>query len=142
VAEPTAADILDHLANNGSRSRALLGGRIETLDPATGFARMAFTTSPDLLTPLGVVQGGFVCAMLDEAMAMAALANAKLTMWAPTLELKASFIAPAKAGTLYAEGRVVRMGKSVAFLEAVLKDAAGQLVATASSTARMVPRER
>ncbi|MBM3505041.1 MAG: PaaI family thioesterase [Alphaproteobacteria bacterium] len=137
----TNDEIRDQLANSGSRSRALLGGRFVALDAAAGTVRMAFDAGPDLITPTGVVQGGFVCAMLDETMAMAALANTNLTMWAPTLELKTSFIGPAQKGTLYCDGRVIRMGKSVAFLEGTLSDGQGQLVATASATARMIPRK-
>ena len=47
---------------------------------------------------------------------------------------------PAAAGRLLGHGRVVHRGKTIAFLEGTLSDPDGQLLATATSTVRIVKR--
>jgi acyl-coenzyme A thioesterase PaaI-like protein len=49
-----------------------------------------------------------------------------------------SFLAPSLAGKFRAEGRVLQLGKSIAFLEASLFNAEGELTATSTSTAKIV----
>jgi acyl-coenzyme A thioesterase PaaI-like protein len=49
-----------------------------------------------------------------------------------------SYIAPAKIGAFVCEARVVQIGKTIAFVEAKLMDAEGTLVATATTSARVI----
>jgi uncharacterized protein (TIGR00369 family) len=119
-----------------------LGFRLLSLDPAAGSARCAFEPSEAHLNAIEVLHGGVVCTMLDIAMTMAALGTSGLGSTFPTLELKASFLSAARPGPMQAEGRVRRLGRGVAFLEAELADASGRLLATASATARVLPRTR
>jgi uncharacterized protein (TIGR00369 family) len=49
-----------------------------------------------------------------------------------------NFLAPARVGRLIGEAKVVQVGKTVAFIEAKLTDDKGVVVATATSTARVV----
>ena len=109
------------------------------LSAEPGHVRMEFTASEQFLNPAGVVQGGFITAMLDDTMGPAAVAQLGPGHFAPTLELKVSFLRPVGArAASCADGRVVHMGKSVAFLEGSLADEEGNLVATATATARVV----
>lgn len=87
----------------------------------------------------GVVQGGFVSGWIDAAMAHAAMSAFGRDMAPMTLEMKVSFFAPARPGLLTAEGWIERPGKSTCFAEGVLKDGAGQVLAKASTTLRLVP---
>jgi len=114
----------------------LLGMRPLSAEP--GHVRMEFTASEQFLNPAGVVQGGFITAMLDDTMGPAAVAQLGPGYFAPTLELKVSFLRPVGPGTLVADGRVVHMGRSIAFLEGSLADEEGNVVATATATARVV----
>jgi molybdopterin converting factor subunit 1 len=114
----------------------LLGMRPLVAEP--GHIRMEFTASEQFLNPAGVVQGGFITAMLDDTMGPAAIAQLGPGHFTPTLELKVNFLRPAGLGRLVADGRVVHMGKSVAFLEGSLADEDGNVVATATATARVV----
>jgi uncharacterized protein (TIGR00369 family) len=61
--------------------------------------------------------------------------------FAPTLELKVSLLRPARPGRLIGTGRVVHRGGTIAFLEGSLRDVDGQLVATATATARVIRTE-
>jgi molybdopterin converting factor subunit 1 len=114
----------------------LLGMRPLAAEP--GHVRMEFTASEQFLNPAGVVQGGFLTAMLDDTMGPAAVAQLGPGYFAPTLELKVSFLRPVGPGRLIGDGRVVHMGRSIAFLEGSLADEEGNLVATATATARVV----
>jgi uncharacterized protein (TIGR00369 family) len=118
----------------------LLGRRLVALDPDSGFARVAFTPAEDLCNPMGVVQGGFQMAMLDEAMTDALLARTDWKFYPPTLEIKTSFLEPCRPGLIHAEGRVLKLGKSIAFLEGRLFEPAGALAAVATCTAMLRPR--
>ena len=60
-------------------------------------------------------------------------------LYTATIDFYVSFLAPAKPGPLIGEGRVVQLGKSIGFIEATLSDAAGTLIARATSSARLVP---
>lgn len=86
----------------------------------------------------GVVQGGFITGWIDAAMAHAAISLYGADTAPMTLEVKVSFFAPARPGLVVAEGWVERAGKSSCFAEGSLKDAAGQVLAKASSTLRLV----
>jgi molybdopterin converting factor subunit 1 len=114
----------------------LLGMRPLSAEP--GHVRMEFTASEQFLNPAGVVQGGFITAMLDDTMGPAAVAQLGPGYFAPTLELKVSFLRPVGPGTLVADGRVVHMGRSIVFLEGSLADEEENVVATATATARVV----
>ena len=114
----------------------LLGMRPLSAEP--GHVRMEFTASEQFLNPAGVVQGGFITAMLDDTMGPAAVSQLGPGYFAPTLELKVSFLRPAGPGILVADGRVVHVGRSIAFLEGSLADEEGKVIATATATARVV----
>ena len=114
----------------------LLGARPLYVEP--GQMRFEFNATEQFLNPAGVVQGGFITAMLDETMGPAALAALGPGHMVPTLELKVSFLRPVRPGRLVADARVVHRGRSVVFLESSLRDEDGTLLATATATARIV----
>ena len=99
------------------------------------FIRMSFTASQAFTNPMGTVQGGFVAAMLDEAMSTCAIIASNVTMTAPTLEMKISYLRPLFPGPAEAQAQILKWGKSAAFLEAELRDAGGEMVAKATATA-------
>ena len=89
-----------------------------------------------------VCQGGFLTGMVDIAMANAALAKGRFAFAVPTLELKISFLEPVGPGHVIVEGRVMRWGGSVAFLEGDIRDEQGRLVVHATCTVKIVrPKE-
>lgn len=118
-----------------SPAAALLSPRLLAIDGERGFARLQFDGKPDFCNPMGMLQGGFQTAMLDEAMAIAAIATVDFGRFVPTLELKVSFVRPAMPGVLIGEGQVVRSGRNVVFTEGRLLSADETLLATASATA-------
>lgn len=115
-----------------------LGLELLGVNRADGIVEMAFNAGDKLCNKWGGIQGGNVAAMLDDAMAFAIGLNLDWGQISPTLELKVSMLAPARPGRIYAIGQVVRRGRSVGFVEGMLYDEAGQLLATGSSTANFV----
>jgi uncharacterized protein (TIGR00369 family) len=118
-----------------------LGWTLEAIDPDAGTIRVRFTATPDFVNPVGTVQGGFLAAMLDDTMGPAAAAALGGAAFAQTLELKTSFLRPARPGPLVGEARVVHRGRDVVFLEGRLMSEDGVVLATASATARVIPFE-
>ena len=88
------------------------------------------------LNPAGIVQGGFIAAMLDSAMGASAVTGAgKKNISVANTEMKVSFLRPAKLGsTLTCTAQVLKPGSVISFLEAKVTNEAGQLIATASSS--------
>ena len=115
---------------------AILGQEILEIDCAAGRVKMKFQPIDACRNPMGNVQGGIVVAMLDDAAAFAAIIKSGKRIGIPTIELKTSFFAPAKAGVpLYAEGRCLKLGKRIAFMEADLFDEEGTLLARLTTSA-------
>ena len=115
----------------------LLGWELVAVDPEAGTIEVAFTASEQFLNPAGVIQGGFLAAMLDDTLGPALVATLGPGLFAPTTDLHVQFLRPARPGRLTGHGRIVRRGREVAFLAGELHDESGQVVATAVATAQV-----
>lgn len=93
--------------------------------------------------PVGIVQGGFVAAFADSAMGAASVTFAKdRKVFSANAEMKVSFLKPARIGsTLTATAYVISGGNRAAFVECDVTDDDGRLVAKASSTYMLTPRD-
>ncbi|GAA0312353.1 hypothetical protein GCM10009087_23120 [Sphingomonas oligophenolica] len=100
--------------------------------------RAVFEGNPDgrVYNPIGSVHGGYAATLLDSACGIAVHSRLAPGQAYTTLELKVSYLRgmTADTGLVRAEGVVVSIGRRVAFAEAKLTDAAGRLLATATST--------
>ncbi len=114
---------------------ALLGWKALELEP--GHVRVRYTARPEFGNPQGAIQGGFLAAMLDDAMGPALVTLLGADQFAPTIEIKVNFMRPARPGIIIAEGRVVHRTRSLAFLEGTLSTEDGELIATGTATARI-----
>jgi uncharacterized protein (TIGR00369 family) len=115
---------------------ALLGWQALSIEP--GRVRVRFAARDSFCNPQGHVQGGFLAAMLDDAMGPALFTTLDDGQFGPTLEMKVSYLKPATRGAIIGEGRVVHKTRGVAFLEGRLTTEDGVLIATATTTARIV----
>lgn len=114
------------------------------LDKSTpGLTVWRMTPGEQMANPMGVVQGGFVAAFADSAMATATVTNLQgRRAWTANTELKISFIRSAPVGEpLTCTAKVIGGGQRVTFVEADVTDGEGRLVAKASSTYLLTPRE-
>jgi len=110
----------------------------ELLGVEDGYVLVRFHARPEFCNGMGNIQGGFLAAMLDDSMGPALFTVLDGGQAAPTLEMKVTFLRAARPGPLVGEGRVVHRTRNVAFLEGTLATEDGTLVATASSTARIL----
>ena len=120
----------------------LLGWTLLDHDAGQGWARFSFEGRREFLNPAGFVQGGLLAAMLDDTMGPTVLIASQGRLYTATIDMNVSFFAPARPGTLFGEGRVLQLGKTIAFMEAVLSDAEGTRLARATGSARLVPVEK
>jgi len=90
----------------------------------------------------GVVQGGFVTGWIDAAMAHVVMAQTNYEFSPLSLEIKVSFLQSASPGLIVAEAWIEKMGRKTAFLEGLIKDEKGEVLAKGSSTVRLVPMKR
>jgi acyl-CoA thioesterase len=91
-------------------------------------------TQARVLNPFGYVSGGYLTVFADELLASAIGSVLEPGEFATTAELKISFVKPAPKGQLRGEGKVLRKGRRVAFVEATIRTADDDLVGVVSST--------
>jgi uncharacterized protein (TIGR00369 family) len=115
-----------------------LGWELISEDPENGTIEIAFHAGEAFLNPHGTVQGGFVAAMLDDTMGPALVSKTDGAFIPSTIDMNVSFIRAVKPGRVIGRGRVVSQGKTIAFLEGELFDEQGNLLARATSSARIV----
>jgi uncharacterized protein (TIGR00369 family) len=115
-----------------------LGFELIDFSAGEGWAEVAFTPRPEFANPAGVVQGGFVCAMLDDAMSVAASISQRFAVIVPTLQTSVSYLRPTPIARVTARGEVLRFSSSGVTMQGVLRDANGSVLAVATATA--VPR--
>ncbi len=113
----------------------LIGFEILDFSVADGWAEAAFNPPPSMLNPIGAVQGGYVTAMLDEVMGVAASIHKRFEIVVPTLSITTNFFKPTPTARLLSRGEVVRIGATSAHLQGWLRDETGKLLASATATA-------
>jgi uncharacterized protein (TIGR00369 family) len=101
-----------------------------------GRAVFRATPGPHAYNPIGVVHGGYAATLLDSACGCAVHSTLDAGQAYTTLELKVAYhrAITSATGLVEAVGTVVTSGRRVAFAEAKLLDAAGRLLASATST--------
>jgi uncharacterized protein (TIGR00369 family) len=93
--------------------------------------------------PVGIVQGGFLAAFADSSMGAASVTFAgDRKVFSANAEMKISFLKAVPVGSeLTCTAFVISGGKRAAFVEAEVVDGDGRLVAKASSTYILTPRD-
>lgn len=107
--------------------------------------RVVFTSYPDEshYNPIGVVHGGLVCTLLDSVLGCAAHSMLPAGTGYTSIDINVSYLRPVTvdSGPLVATGRVTKPGRRVSFAEGEVVDAAGKIVATATSSLLVFPLE-
>jgi uncharacterized protein (TIGR00369 family) len=115
-----------------------LGYEFVSIDRERGRMRVRFRGTEAMLNPRGGVQGGFLTAMLDDAMGSMVVALTDGRKGPASVDIHTQYLRPVGAGPLDCEAEIVHMGKSTVFTRATLYNEAGDIVATASQTARLM----
>ena len=102
---------------------------------ATGDVVFRCTPDESAYNPIGVVHGGLACVLLDTVAGCAVHTTLPAGVGYTSLEIKVNYLRPIHGGLeLIAHGWVTKPGRRAAFAEGDIRDAAGTLLATASST--------
>jgi uncharacterized protein (TIGR00369 family) len=110
----------------------LIGLRFTAIEE--GRATFELDAGPRHASPLGTVHGGILCDLADAAMGCAYASRLDDDESFTTLELKINFMKPVWSGTLRAEGRSLKAGRTIGLSECRVTDRSGSLVAYATST--------
>jgi len=90
---------------------------IDIVSVESGRAVLRMEVRPDMLNGAGWLQGGMLAAIADEAMALALYTKLDGTEGIATISESTSFVKGIREGVILAEGRVVKKGRRVAFME-------------------------
>jgi uncharacterized protein (TIGR00369 family) len=91
------------------------------------------------LQPFGMVHGGVLASVVDSAAFWAVFPQVEKGMGLTTVEMKLNYLAPAQKGKLVAQGRCIKMGKTLALGETHVRNGEGALVAHGTATMMVVP---
>src|SRR3954447_19461496 len=133
---PMLATALDNFT--APPSSKLLGWRLLDARPRDGWVRIGFDGKREFCNPAGFVQGGILSAMLDDTMGPAVFVMSEGKLYTATITMTVNFLSPAKPGPITGEANVTQLGKTIAFVEGRLMAGNGTVLATATSSARLV----
>jgi uncharacterized protein (TIGR00369 family) len=133
---PMIATALDRIP--APPSAKLLGWRLLDARPEDGWIRIGFDGKKEFCNPAGFVQGGILSAMLDDTMGPAVFVMTEGRLYTATISMTVNFLAPARPGPITGEATVMQLGKTVAFVEGRLTAGDGTLLATATTSVRLV----
>jgi uncharacterized protein (TIGR00369 family) len=114
----------------------------EIKEGADGRAVVALAAGPQHANPMGTLHGGILCDIADAAMGIAFASTLGADESFTTIELKINFFRPVWSDLLRAEGKVVRRGSSVGYLECEITNESGRLIAKAASTCMVLKGQR
>jgi uncharacterized protein (TIGR00369 family) len=117
----------------------LYGLRITDVDP--GEVSFEMPASPWLSPPVGVIQGAALALLVDGPLGCAFQTTLPPATPYTTSEMSLAFIRPVRpdGGMLRSTARVVHAGRTIGITDATVVDAAGSLVATASTRLVVLP---
>ncbi|WP_421792621.1 PaaI family thioesterase [Hyphobacterium sp.] len=125
-------------AKNAPEAARTLGWTLVEADSEAGRLRVAFDGKLEFTNPAGLVQGGFLAAMLDDVMGPAILVKSRGKKYATTIDLHTHYLRPVRPGRIEVEAIVTQLGRQVAYVEGKLFDARGRLCARATCSSMIV----
>lgn len=106
----------------------------ELAEAGDGRAVVTLEAGSQHTNTMGTLHGGILCDIADTAMGIAFTSTLAMSESFTTVELKINFFRPVWKAQLRAEGKVVRRGKTVGYVECEISDENGRAIAKASST--------
>lgn len=98
-----------------------------------GYIKIECEVRKDMLNPNGIMHGGIMATLLDEAMGAASFTLGRPTGFA-TINMSIDYLYSAKTGDIvWVEGTIIRAGKTVLHIKAELYNAENKLLAKATS---------
>lgn len=141
MTEETSSSILDNPTLYQGTYLEFLGFRL--IDWRKGFARLEMPVRSEHRNTVGYLHGGVISSLLDIAGAVSGSYGDAKESVSITVNLNVNFMAPHQAGTVVAEGELVRTTTSLFFAQAKLFDPENnRLCATATGTYKKKSRDK
>ena len=106
----------------------------DAADAEKDTCRIEFDISEMLMNPQGTLHGGIIATVMD--ISMGHLVN-RIAGPGATIEMKIQFMRPVGAGRAVCEGRFLRRGRSLSFMESRFYGPDGKLAGLATATWKM-----
>jgi len=106
---------------------------IEVPQLGRGYARFLLPFKGELANSIGLLQGGMIAALADEAVAFALYSLVKEGETINTVEMKINFLGAVKEGEVTAEAHITKRGRTISLGEATVRQA-DRLIAKAMCT--------
>ena len=123
-----------------SNSGRLFGFQLEVAEPGRAVVLLRVRSKHRQVH--GVVHGGILAALADTAAGVACYMLLPRGTRLATIEMKINYLEPVEKGTILAEARVLRKGRTTAVAECDVRETTGLLVAKALLTFSIGSRER
>lgn len=104
-----------------------------------GYARFSMEIRPEFLQGAGIMQGGLGIALSSEAAAHAVMSTLAPGENLTTIELKNNFLSMASQGRLTAEATVFKRGRTLVFVDCIVRDDTGKNISKSSATLMVIP---
>jgi uncharacterized protein (TIGR00369 family) len=144
---PQPAASPEHLAEkelvrrlNASNTARQFGFVLAAAEPGRAVVRMRVAERHKQVH--GVVHGGVLAALADTAGGLATYMSVPRGSRVATVEMKMNYLEPVEKGTVVADARMIRVGKTLAVVECDLRDETERLVGKALMTFSIGPVER
>jgi len=96
---------------------------VEVVEIVKDHAVLSLSIKPELIQGGGIAAGGILATLLDEAMAHAVLAGGRPGERTATVDMNVSYYRQVRIkADLICDARVIKRGRRVAFVEAVVRD--------------------
>ena len=136
---PLPSDFRSRAKTNDVAAARLIGWQVQEV--ADGHAIVTLAAGPQHANPMGTLHGGILCDIADAAMGMAFASTLAEGQSFTTIELKINFFRPVWNAQLKAEGKVIRRGSKIGYLECEITDESDRLVAKSASTCMVLAGE-
>jgi acyl-CoA thioesterase len=117
---------------------------VEVVDAKEGWIRLRVPVRDDIRNAANApVHGGVYSALVDMGVggALGTLHEESAGgVGQTTLDLNVSFLAGAREGDIFAEGRILKRGRTIVFGETTITDGSGRVLAVGRATYMILPR--
>ncbi len=134
---PAYVECVNQLINDSPYFKLL---SMTIAEAGIGFSRLEIDLAEKHLQPFGFVHGGVFASIIDAAAFWALFYEIEdPAAGATSVDLKLNYLAPAASGRLIANGRRIRLGKTLGYADAAVTDERGRLLAHGTSTLMILP---
>jgi uncharacterized protein (TIGR00369 family) len=134
-------NLLQDLRSRLAASQFHTWAGMEVVEASAGEVTVAMDVLDRHVNLQGLVHGGMIAILADTACGLSIRSAMEAGRLHVTTDMDIHYLAPAKPGRLLGRGKAVRVGRSLAFAEASIEDAAGALLARAQSRFSVSGRE-